>query len=293
MGSLFGGSKRPAPPQNHYYQAAQQNRFNKSDFRFQTRGNNPNIFNPMASVRYFGAPGSADYRQVTTLNPKAANAFSSQMDVLQNRSDIARDISKNRLGALRQPLELEGLQDFGQVGDYNSRRQAAEDAVYKKAESRLNPYWAERQNETEIKLANRGLQAGDEAYDSAMANFLRARNDAYSGARNDALGAGREESQNAFNQMLGKAEYDSSLRNQQISESMRRRGWALNEVNSLLSGNQVRLPNVRTAQANMQGTNLGAFQRNALQANIANYNAQQQQRQNWMQGIGSMARLFF
>lgn len=289
----MGKRRSSPPPQNHYYQAAQQNQFNRGDFRFQTRGNNPNIFNPMASVRYFGAPGDPDYRQVTTLNPQAQSAFNSQMNVLQNRSDIASDISRNRLTHLRNPLQLQGLQDFGSVGNYDARRQAAEDAVYNKAKSRLDPAWSQRQTQMEIKLANQGLQAGDEAYDAAMANFLRSRNDAYSIARNNALVAGRQESDSAFKQMMGKAEYDSSLRDQQISEAMQRRGWALNEVNSLLSGNAINLPQTRPAASNMQNTNLGAFQRNALEANIANYNAQQQQRQAWMQGIGSMARMFF
>lgn len=290
----MGKPRRSAPPQqNHYYQAAQQNQFNRGDFRFQTRGNNPNIFNPMASVRYYGAPGDPDYRQVTTLNPTAQAAFNSQQNVMLNRANIARDISQSRLGNLRQPLQIANLQDYGQVGNYDARRQAAEDAVYNKATSRLDPLWKERENELSIRLANQGLQAGDQAFDSAMANMLRARNDAYAGARNDAISAGRDESNNAFRQMMGKAEYDSSLRNQQISEAMQRRGWDMNEVNALLSGNQVRLPSVATAQGSMQGTNLAGFQRNAMNANIASYNAAQQQRQNWMTGLGSMARIFF
>lgn len=85
----------------------------------------------------------------------------------------------------------------------SDHRQRAEDAAYGRATSRLDPQFAQQAEALEVKLRNQGLRPGDQAYDSAMANFDRARNDAYEQARLGAVGTGRMEDQQAYNQAQG------------------------------------------------------------------------------------------
>lgn len=66
----------------------------------------------------------------------------------------------------------------------------AADAAYNQAASRLDPQWAQRQNDFDAKMAAQGLTPGSEAYNNQAGLFGRDRNDAYAGARNDAFGQG-------------------------------------------------------------------------------------------------------
>ncbi len=148
-----------------------------------------------------------------------------------------------------------GPQDFDY--DIMGGRQAAEDAAYQRATQRLDPQFESRQASLETDLRNKGLRPGDQAYDAAMANFGRERNDAYEMARLGAVGEGRQESQLSFGQGLSAAELNAqlqgqrfgqgaqanqianALRQQQIMEDLYRRDFNLSEVDRLLQGQMV------------------------------------------------------
>ena len=98
--------------------------------------------------------------------------------------------------------------------------------------------------------------------------------DAYNQANWSSVGAGRDESnamysqlmgrnQNSYNQAMGAnnqnfnqalqgSQYANQIRQQQIAETMQKRGFSLNEINALLSGQQVaqpQMPNFNPATA--------------------------------------------
>lgn len=50
--------------------------------------------------------------------------------------------------------------------------------------------------------------------------------------------------QNQYNQAMQGANYTNQLRQQQISEEMQRRGFSLNEINAIISGQQVGMPSM-------------------------------------------------
>lgn len=72
-------------------------------------------------------------------------------------------------------------------------RQHAEDAIYAREASRLDPMWSQRESQYGLQLGNQGLDSGSEAYKNAMDNFGRQRNDAYSSAMRDAIMGGGQE----------------------------------------------------------------------------------------------------
>lgn len=69
----------------------------------------------------------------------------------------------------------------------------AENAIYDRSMSRIQPQQASEQQQMDIKLRNQGLAPGDQAYDSAMQNMAFKHNDQQQAAMQEAImGGGRE-----------------------------------------------------------------------------------------------------
>jgi hypothetical protein len=190
---------------------------------------------------------------------------------------------------IQRSLDFSGVD---QIGDPYETRQRAEDAMYSQAMSRLQPQFEAERQATDVRLRNQGLKPGDAAYDAQMAGVGQRQTDATNQALWSSVGEGRAESgqmfgqqlqrrqqgvgeqgmmgdfynqaaQQAFGQALGAnaqnyqqmmqgSQYANQIRQQQIAEEMQRRGQSLNEINALLSGQQVgmpQMPNFQGAQA--------------------------------------------
>ena len=309
---------------------------------------------------------------------RARNEFGSEMDWSQfqemggvpdvpsyNRNMLPRMGQGPEAGqydpeSLQRDLSTEGLTDLDPSQRYY---QDAGDAIYGQATSRLDPQWQQREQQMDSKLRNQGIKPGDEAYDIAMENLGRDRNDAYQQAQYGAtIGAGSEaqrflgmdastrgqlfgerqdqgafyndaanqafgqrlgggaqgfqeqlnsgqfsnqQRQQLYNEMMGigSQEFGQEMqgsnlqtqqRQQQIAEEMQRRGFSLNEMNALLTGQQVGTPNMPSfnTAARSEGTqNLAAAQMQG-QAALDSFNAEQAAMQGMMSGAGSMAMGF-
>jgi len=94
-----------------------------------------------------------------------------------------------------------------------------------------------------------------------------------------------------FQQQQAQSNQQTQLRQQQIAEEMQKRGFSLNEINAIISGQQVAMPtmpgfNQATKSEGVQSLSAAQMQgQSALDA----YNAKQQATQGMMSGIGSMA----
>ena len=115
-------------------------------------------------------------------------------------------------------------------------RQQAEDDAYTKQTSRLDPQFAQREEQKMIELRNRGLKEGDQAYDSAMRNLGNERTDAYEQARLGAGQIGRAESDQLYQQGKGQNEMSNALRDRRIQEMLGKRNTSLDEMNKLNEG---------------------------------------------------------
>jgi hypothetical protein len=110
----------------------------------------------------------------------------------------------------------------------------AQDAYMAQARRSLDPQWEQQQQQQESQLTNMGLTRGSAAWDTAMQNFGRARNDAYGSATNQSImNAGAEAArmqgmdinagnfanqaaqQNFTNQLTGQQAYNAALGQQQ------------------------------------------------------------------------------
>ena len=213
-----------------------------AQLKFQTRANRPTRNNPWGSESWDqGADG--EWTQNVNLNADSQAALDSQLGLQRGKSDLAGGM----MGRLEDEFgEQMDWSKFGNQTDLNFNpdelRQRAEDASYDRSTSRLDPRFEQESQALEVKLRNQGLGAGDEAYDNAMANQGRTKEDAYANARNDATLTGRAESAQAYGQQQGQADYANKLRQNQISEEMKKRGTSLNEMNAVLNGQQVNTP---------------------------------------------------
>ncbi|RLC09928.1 MAG: hypothetical protein DRI24_21035 [Deltaproteobacteria bacterium] len=207
----------------------------------QTVANRPDRVNPWGTETW--AQEGDRWTQNVTLNDDSQAALDSQLALQRGKSDLAGGM----MGRLND--EFGDQMDWSQFGsqqglefDPSQLRQRAEDAAYGRATSRLDPRFNQGQEALEIKMRNQGLSAGDEAYDKAMANFGRDRNDAYEQAQMGAVGQGRSESDQAYGQQMGSADYANKLRQNSITEEMKKRSTSLNEMNAVLNGQQVASP---------------------------------------------------
>jgi hypothetical protein len=250
---------------------------------------------------------TTQWTQTQGLTPELQDILNKQIAIQGGRTDIAGGLT-GRIGSeFLTPMDWRGLNPMGQVptaqftlpeGDLEDpyqTRQRAEDAMWQQAQSRLAPQQESQRQGLELKMRNQGLAPGDPAWESQMAGLEQSITDQNNQAMWSATDAGRAEAgqmfgmglqsnQNAFNQALGAnaqnwqqalqgSQYANQIRQQQITEALTKRGASLNEINALLSGQQVgmpQMPSFNTAQAAQPGDYMGAAAQNASMQNASN-----------------------
>lgn len=209
------------------------------------------------------------------------------------------------------------------VGSTPDYMKSAEDAIYGQWSGRQEPRMQQELDQARTRLYNAGLKEGDQAYDAEMQRMRQDQNDARMQAQYQAtIGSGQEAQRmqgmdlssggfansaaqqalqqqlaigsQGFNQNMAASGYQNQLRQQQIAEQMQRRGFSLNEINSILTGQQVGMPgmpNFNTANRS-ESTQFNNAAANQGQYNIDAFNAQQAGMNSAMQGVGGMAMMF-
>lgn len=152
----------------------------------------------------------------------------------------AQSVVDNTLGTLSQPFSM----------DTN----AIESHLMDLSSARVNPQLEQRRASTEQSLMNRGVRPGTEAYKRAMEAVTQGENDQWNQL---ALGG----------------------RNQAISELLQGRNQPLNEMNAMLSGNQI---NAQTPQAGVAPTDYMGLVGNKYAADSKQYG-------DMWNGIGQLA----
>lgn len=179
------------------------------------------------------APGA--YTAVTSLSPEqqALKNQEQQFDRKFNEIGLAQT---DRIGSvLSQPVNL--------------NNEATEGRLMELGRKRLDPVFAERNQQLEQDLMNRGIRPGSAAYDTLRRQASEAQNDAY----NQLLLTGRQ---------------------QAVQEALTERNQPINEISALLNGGQVSLPQfTNTPQTNVANTDLAGLIMDNYKNKQANYQA--------------------
>jgi hypothetical protein len=199
-----------------------------------------------------------------------------QLRIQSGRSDIAEGM----LGRVKK--------EFGNEFDYSGlptvpgTAEAAQEAAYKRMGELQAPERAKAASDLELKLSNQGFTPNSEGWGLEM------RRAADQNARQDLgnlLAAGSE----------GRAQgqYQQGTRSSAIAEQMQKRGMSLNELNALLTGQQVQQPNMpgftpsgRSETPDLLGAAAGQYN-----AGLDSYNARAGQQGQTTAAAGSLAGL--
>lgn len=285
----------------------------------QTWANRPDQVTPYGSVTWANTPtydpatGQTlnKWTQNTTLDPKAQAALDSQLSVTQQRSDLAESLTGRMFGEYGPGIDWNSFSSLGATPESQALDSGqkyydqAGDAVWNQFQSRMGPQFQIQQTQLDQTLRNRGLKPGDQAYDAELAKLRQAQGDQSQTAMNQATTmAGSEASRmfgmdasasgQNFSQDMQSANYQNQIRQQQIAEAAQQRGFTLNEINALLSGAQVSMPNAPSFQGatKSDATNyMGAAQAQYSAAQDA-ANATNAMWGGLMQGAGAAASMF-
>ena len=228
------------------------------------------------------------------LLPRAQQEFGEQMDWSQFQ-DLAQT---PQAGQIKTGLGADATQVNPSDRYYNE----AGDALMNQFNARMEPKFQRDTAALETQLRNRGFNPGDQGYDQALADMRQSQGDQSSnaafqaaqlagqegsrmygmdmGARQqqmDELGFGNEATGQQYGMDTQSANYQNTLRQQQISEEMQRRGFSLNEINALISGQQVSMPTMpgfqgasRAAGVDYSGAAQNQYQADQNSANANN-----------------------
>lgn len=211
--------------------AREEGRQSRETARDTTYADRPDQFTPFGSNQWYQHVGIdpatgkpvTKWVQSNQLDPRIQGVFDDQLAYNQQNAALARDMG----WAMDEAQAAPDWEQFGAVNKFTpeANRARAEDAMYNKFAARLDPRFGSQEASLETKLANRGLRAGDQAYDAAMLNFGRERNDAYEQAALQAIGSGREEV--GLNMQTN--QYANALRQQEIDEYLGKRDYGINQ----------------------------------------------------------------
>ncbi len=192
--------------------------------------------------------------------------------------------------------------DATQVNPSQRYYNEAGDALMSQYNARMEPKQQRETAALETQLRNRGFNPGDQGYDQALADMRQSQGDQNSqaafqaaqlagqegsrmygmdmGARQqqmDELGFGNQATGQQYGMDTQSANYQNTLRQQQISEAMQQRGFSLNEINALISGQQVGMPSMpgfqgagRAAGVDYSGAAQNQYQADQNAANAQN-----------------------
>lgn len=278
-------SPTPPPAPDPTVVANAQSSANIASATAQQKLNAINSYSPQGAVTYqndASAPGGLS--QTTTLSPQQQQLYNQYTQLQGGALGAAGTALGNATGALGQSLTPPTL---GTSAGYD---QAATDAAYGQATSRLDPQWAQNTEHQESALANQGLNPNSAAYQNSMTLFNQSKNDAYTSAQNQATVTGA-------NLGIQQGQFDNTALQQGFQNQAYAQNQPINQLTGLLSLGQVGSPQgVSYTPAQVGQTDVtGAYGLQTAQNN-ANYQAQvanQNSTNSGLFGLGSAAMTAF
>lgn len=185
------------------------------------------------------------------------------------QGQVANTALQNVQGLFNTPFNLQDnvaplMSQTDQQGDLKN----AQDALYHQQTQYLDPQFAQSQEQLTAQLANQGIPMGSAAYQTAMDNLARQKQQAYQSAQDSATSGGAAYQAQLNQTGLANQQQQAQMYTQQYQEP-------LTLYSSLISGTQPNMPQfspVNTSQAAPTNV-LGAYQ-NAYNGELNAYNAQ-------------------
>lgn len=265
----MGKGSAPSAPDPAKTAAAQQ-QANVETARVQNAMNRANQYTPYGSVIYNDL-GNDRWEAITSLSPN--QQYISDMGELgkMQYGYLANQMWPQTGKIMQSKLDFSGLPG---INDGVKDRARVEDALFARMQPRLDA----QRNALDTRLRNQGLTPGSEAWTKAWQEYSMGEND----ARLATIGAAGQEQQRLFNM-------STADRARALQEYLAQRQIPLNEVAALLGGAQVSYPQfVGMSQTGVNPTDVTGAVRDAYNAQMAAYNAEQQQLSGLYSGLGTI-----
>tara|TARA_B100000700_G_C15059732_1_gene864984 strand:+ start:2158 stop:3027 length:870 start_codon:yes stop_codon:yes gene_type:complete len=209
--------------------AAAQAAANKEAAISQANINMVNQYTPYGALEYTqrgtAEDGTPQYAATQTLSDDQQKLFDLSNQAQRQYGEIANQQLGMVGDRLSDPL------DFGSLGAAPVANEDYRNLVAQAQFDRINPQLEMDRERLRTQLVNQGFQQGTAAYDDAMSDFDRSRND-----MRLAIDA------SAGEEMARMYALENASRNQAISEMLQERSVPLNETAALISGTQVQNP---------------------------------------------------
>lgn len=188
--------------------------------------------------------------------------LSPQQQAIKDQNDTA-SLNLASLGS-----DLSGTLGDQLTGNFQLGNEAVEKRLFDLGSQRLDPMFANRDEDLRTRLANQGIKAGSEAYDREMGLQGQQQNDAY-------------------NQLLLQG------RGQATQELLTEDNQRINQIGALLSGGQVSQPNFMTSAGinGIQGTDNAAIIANNDNQRMNSWQQSQAATGSMLSGIGGLFAL--
>lgn len=145
-------------------------------------------------------------------------------------------------------------------GNQDLARLMASEANYQQSASRLDPRFAQEQRQLEQKLANQGIGRNSAAYDSAMGQFSRGKNDAYDQAQLSAIREGEAAAQGQFGRQLAQGTFANDAAAQQFGQGLNAAQFYNQTAGQQYGQNRGEAEFANGAQQQQFGQNLASMQ---------------------------------
>lgn len=230
---LHGGGKGAPPAPDYAGAATAQGQASKEATTAATWANRPTINTPWGQQSWqsgsttdpsTGQPVT-NWTSNITLSPEQQKADEAQQRITAGRSGAAEGLLGQAVEGFNKPVDWNALPKApGSLGE-------AQQGAFSKMAAELQPGRTQREQGLETKLSNMGLPRGSEAWNRAKEQLSGEFSQQDKGLLAQSLAEGRAD--------VGAQQ---GIRTSAIAEEAQRRGMTLNELNALLTGQQVQMP---------------------------------------------------
>ena len=254
---LYGGGKGSAPAAPDYRGAAEEQAASgKENLAQQTWANRPTLKTPWGGQSW-DAKSAVDpstglpvtrWESEITLSPEQQAAQAAQARITAGRSGAAEGLLGQATKGFEREFNWGGAPKAGtlegQGYDPQGARNRSEQALFQRQLNLIEPGLTQSEGARRTRLANMGItpEGGSESWNRAQTGMDSARNQAYQQAALAAIGGGGAEAGRELGLATGAADAQNRYRQQYIAEEAQKRGMSLNELNALLTGQQVNMP---------------------------------------------------
>ena len=249
------GSKNSAPPAPDYRGAAEaQGASSKENIAAQTWANRPTLNTPWGQQTWqagqtvdpaTGQPVT-NWTSNINLSDSQQQALDSQMRIQQERSNTAEGMLGRVNEAVSNPFDYSGAPEAGNIEGYDPQgaRNRSEQALFQRQMNLIEPGLTQSEDARRTRMANMGIspEGGSTPWARAEESMQGARQQATSQAALSAIAGGGGEAQRELGMATGAADAQNRYRQQWIAEEAQRRNVSLNEMNAMLTGQQVQSP---------------------------------------------------